>query len=351
MTTLVVGAGLSGLALADHLMRNGEPVTVLDARDRIGGRILSTDAGLDLGPAWFWPGQPRMARMVARFGLVRFDQHASGDLMFEDERGAVQRGRGFASMEGSWRLDGGLGRLVQALRDALPDDAVRLNAQVVRVERTKDGVHAVLANGERIAGDRIVLALPPRIASTIEYAPALGADLHGAMDAVPTWMAGQAKAVAVYERPFWREEGLSGDAMSRFGPMVEIHDASGAVGEPHALFGFIGVPAAARTDEAALRDAVLAQLVRLFGEDAASPKDLIVKDWARDVMTSTALDAQPLHAHPTYGMPRALAHLWDGRLHLSGTEVAPQFGGFLEGALEAAERTFAALKSELEGKT
>ncbi|MEM1154111.1 MAG: hypothetical protein AAGI44_08210 [Pseudomonadota bacterium] len=55
---------------------------------------------------------------------------------------------------------------------------------------------------------------------------------HPELGGVPTWMAGQAKVVAVYESPFWRDSGFSGDAMSRKGPLIEIHDASPASGEP-----------------------------------------------------------------------------------------------------------------------
>ena len=54
----------------------------------------------------------------------------------------------------------------------------------------------------------------------------------------------------------------------------------------------------------------------------------------------------PLYAHPTYGLPPALSGLWDDRLLMAGTEVAPQFGGFVEGALEAAENVFARLTGE-----
>jgi monoamine oxidase len=156
-------------------------------------------------------------------------------------------------------------------------------------------------------------------------------------------MAGQAKAVVVYSTPFWREDGLSGDAQSRYGPMVEIHDASPARGGPYALFGFIGLPPQGRRDEGRLRKSICAQLERLFGPAAATPLELYVKDWAIDPYTSTELDKAPLYAHPTYRMPPALTDIWGGRLFFAGTEVAPEFGGYLEGALAAAEATLEAL--------
>lgn len=337
---LIVGGGLSGLALAEELNARGTDFQLVEARDRLGGRILSQPHGaahFDMGPAWFWPGQPRIDALIDRLGLARFEQFSTGELSFEDERGQVQRGVGYASMQGSWRLEGGLKALIDALASALPPDRLHLNAGIAAVTRTDTGIDARLSDGRIIRAKRIVLALPPRIAAGIEFSPALPDATRAAMSGIATWMAGQAKAVAVYERAFWRDAGLSGDAMSRAGPMVEIHDASPAEGGPFALFGFIGVPPQARENEALLRQHLLAQLRRLFGPEAARPEALFVKDWAADLRTATEADKAPLYAHPDYGLATSMRDLWDGRVVFAGAEVAPQFGGYLEGALEAAE--------------
>lgn len=84
----------------------------------MGGRILTRRedaAHYDLGPTWFWPGQPRIAVLTERRGLSRFDQFSQGDVIFENEQGRVHRGRGYASMQGAWRLEGGIGALIAAL--------------------------------------------------------------------------------------------------------------------------------------------------------------------------------------------------------------------------------------------
>ena len=340
MKTLIIGGGLSGLHLASMLEARGEDYMLLEARDRFGGRILTEQVGVgyfDMGPAWFWPGQPRITKLIADLGLTKFDQHASGTLTYENEQGQVETGRGFASMEGSWRLVGGLGRLTQTLADKIPDARKRLNSPVTAIEKATKDIIVSLANGETLNATQIVLALPPRVAAEITFTPALPVAAMNAMQDVATWMAGQAKAVAVYETPFWRDQGLSGDAMSRRGPMVEVHDASPAKGGPYALFGFIGVPAHARTDEPLLRQLIKKQLERLFGPQAAKPTQLFLKDWASDPYTSTTADQRPLFAHPVYGQLHATKHLMEGKLHFAGTEAAPQFGGYVEGALEAAE--------------
>lgn len=338
---LIVGGGLAGLRLADLLHAEGIDFQLVEARDRFGGRILTERMGegyYDMGPTWFWPGQPSISTLIQNLGLTRFDQFSRGALISEDERGQVHRGRGFASMQGSWRLEGGLGALTDTLAERLPSDRCHLNASVTAITRSSAEIVANLSDGRTIQSRQTVIALPPRLAAeAITFSPALPDAAMKSMSGTATWMAGQAKAVAVYDTPFWREEGLSGDAMSRRGPMVEIHDASPDAGGPYALFGFIGIPPSARADQSLLRTALLDQLGRLFGPIAAEPRELYVKDWAYDAFTATKADSQPVYSHPHYGLPPSLQNLWDGTLQFGGSEVAVQFGGFVEGALEAAE--------------
>jgi monoamine oxidase len=84
--------------------------------------------------------------------------------------------------------------------------------------------------------------------------------------------------------------------------------------------------------------AALAQLARLFGPAAATPVDVLIKDWSTDPATATPADRAPSAGHPAY---RPLAPT--GRLFFAGTEAAPEDGGFLEGALAAAEAAYAKL--------
>ena len=340
MKTLIIGGGLSGLAVAERLQDQGHDYMLLEARSRFGGRIMThrfDDGYFDMGPAWFWPGQPRIAALIDRLELIKFDQFSDGALLFENERGQVQRVNAMSPMQGSWRLEGGLARLTDALADRLPDDRKRLNAAVTKMDLSGGRCVAILSTGEHVTADRVVLALPPRLVADIAFSPRMPAEVTSAMQGIATWMAGQAKAVAVYDTPFWRARGLSGDAMSRSGPLVEIHDASPRKGGPYALFGFIGVPPDARENEQSLRRKIRHQLERLFGPDAAEPRKLYIKDWARDPRTATDADKMPLSDHPTYGLPPAMTNLWNGKLLFAGTEVAATFGGYIEGALEAAD--------------
>lgn len=340
----IVGGGLAGLSLATRLSLAGRDFQLFEARDRLGGRIsaLQTDKGaVDLGPSWFWPGQPRMAALVSTLGLRVFPQFAQGAVCLEDANGRVYRGAGYASMEGSFRVAGGMKALVDAVAATLPVERLHLSARVESISRT-GGV--VLASGASCEADHVVLAVPPRIAAGLTYDPGLDPDIRAALTAIPTWMAGQAKFVATYDRPFWRDLGLSGDAMSHCGPLMEIHDASGPDGTPAALFGFLGTPAPHRAGRAGeIEQDALDQLARLFGPAARIPIRTALQDWAFQPETATEEDLTPPSTHPDYGLPPRLSGLWNGRLHFAATEVAPEMGGYLEGALAAAEAIAARL--------
>ena len=263
----IVGAGLSGLYAAYLLEQQGiKDYVLLEARDTLGGRIASVAASgppatgtatsvtsidrIDLGPAWFWPGyQPQLGRLVDALGLASFAQHETGDTVVERSPSEPPaRVRGYANSPASMRLMGGMGALTDALHRRL--DATRIHTgQAVRrmrstpqhVELDSEDVNHAKGHTTTWRAEHVLLALPPRLVEhSIEFEPVLPPALARQWRATATWMAPHAKYIAVYDTPFWREQGLSGEARSAIGPLGEIHDAS-MPGGSAALFGFFGV--------------------------------------------------------------------------------------------------------------
>ncbi|MBN9553819.1 MAG: FAD-dependent oxidoreductase [Alphaproteobacteria bacterium] len=352
----IVGGGLGGLHAARLLAAARVPFLLLEARSRLGGRILSED-GFDLGPAWFWPDmQPSIAALVGELGLAAFPQYAQGDVLAEQAPTltstlAPARYPGFGQMASSFRIAGGIAALVAALAKDLPEDRLRLGVTVTGAALRDEGGRLTLGGsgdaGTMVEARAVLFALPPRlIEKTIAFAPALSPDLRGMWRATPTWMAPHAKFLAVYAKPFWRGMGLCGTAQSSVGPMVEIHDAS-AVPEREggaALFGFVGVPASARArvGETVLRQHCLAQFARLFGAQAETPLATRFKDWAADPFTATADDGEAT-GHPEAVRRPWFDAPWSARAVMAGSETAPVHPGYLEGALLAAEAAVARL--------
>ncbi|MFT3720430.1 flavin monoamine oxidase family protein [Pseudorhodoferax sp.] len=350
----IVGGGLAGLCAAHWLARRGiHDHVVLEARDAWGGRIASTPpaAGgspldrFDLGPTWFWPAhQPQLDRLIDSLSLERFAQPEEGDMLVEHTPNtAPVRMRGFVSAPPAMRLMGGMGALIDALRQELAPGNLMLGQRVLRLRC--DGRHVEL-DAEDVHGrastfraEHVLLAVPPRLAAVrIDFSPSLPGPLLRAWRGTPTWMAPHAKYLALYDEPFWRAQGLSGAARSARGPLGEIHDASMPGGRA-ALFGFFGVPARVRRNvpEEVLRAHCRAQFARLFGDQAAAPRADCLKDWAADPWTATDADQDAPGAH--HGIaPAACAAEgpWKNRITGVASEWSPQFPGYLAGAVEAA---------------
>ena len=348
---VIVGAGLSGLTVARQLSLQQIPYVVLEARGRPGGRILSESVGsqasasaVDLGPSWFWPGQHHLETLIAELGLNAevYEQYSAGLSVIEYAGNQIEHRAGGASMAGSLRLDGGIHRLIDALYNG-KKESVRLNAEVTKISQSATGVTVqATVSGEPQAFNarHVVLAVPPRVvAHRFTFDPVFTAQQQQSMQHVPTWMAAHAKVVALYKTPFWREQNLSGDAMSQIGPCVEIHDATPRSASVGALFGFVGVPAThRRSHDKEIQLHAIAQFARLFGDAAAEPLEIYYKDWAVDRFTATPDDINAAAGHATTQIPDTL---WQNRIVLAGTETAGLSGhsnGYLEGAVEAGVR-------------
>ena len=346
--TIIIGGGLSGIYAAHLLSQRNESYIVLEARHRTGGRILSPEhRGFcsDLGPSWYWPEiNPKMTALVERLGLVCYRQFEEGMGRFQYPDGTVLTVNGYTMEPLSWRLEGGMTSLISKLSENIPKDAIKMNHPVCKIEKKPSW--AVVNVGElgqppiaRFRARKIILALPPRLAAaTILFEPDLSHDLTQAMLKIGTWMAGQAKFCALYEKPFWRQTGLSGQAFSQRGPMGEIHDGSGNDHGPYGLTGFLGIPAVQRNHQHTLEQAILSQLAYIYGKPAAQPMDFFYQDWARETYTATTFDQPPMYEHPLYHPPAGKTTFWNNRIHFAGTETADQYGGYMEGALIAAER-------------
>lgn len=337
----IIGGGLAGVYAAYRLHRAGIEFDLFEARKRLGGRILSTErGGLDLGPTWFWPDfQPGMQSLLAELRLPAFEQYERGDALLDRGPGQVMRRQAYHSGNVSMRIAGGTERLVQALVATLPAERIHLETALLAACLTDDGAQLQLSSDRRAQPvyDALWLAIPPRLASAVEYSPPLSSHAIRQLSAVPTWMAAHAKYMARYTHPFWREQGLSGDSFSVVGPLGEIHDASND--EAAALFGFFAIGAQHRRalNEADLKALCRAQLTRLFGEAAGNPIEDWVQDWSAEALTATRDDQNPPRWHGVHDLSHTIDGPWRERLELIGSEAGGEQGGYMEGALLAVD--------------
>jgi monoamine oxidase len=352
LDTVIVGGGLCGLVLARSLQQQGRSYALYEARDRLGGRILSrpcATAGMmvDLGPTWFWPDtQPRISQLIAELGLDSFAQHDDGTTLQLPDHDQQPQTVAVPDLHGgARRLSGGMAALVEALARQLPPETIQLGQGLIAVHDRGPQVELLFRKADIttiVHARQVVLAIPPRLLEEhVTFTPPLTDELRQAMGATPTWMADQAKVVIGYATPFWRAAGASGNAFVSHEQVTlgEIFDACDASGKHAALGGFFALPPAFRASihPSVMPMLISSQMVQVFGK-AAEQGEQHLQDWSAERYTCSARDRTPPDGHPEYGNPALRRTLWNGKLFLGASESAAYGGGYMEGALEAAAR-------------
>ncbi len=257
-----------------------------------------------------------------------FYTHSNADLetLLAVDRGAQQD-----------RVVGGSVLVAGAMAAALGERVV-LGRPVRRIEQDDHEVRVVARDGSQYRGDTAIVTLPPTLAGRLEYDPPLPSWRDQLTQRMP---AGSViKAYAVYPEPFWRQDGLNGQAASDTGPVKVTFDNSPPSGTPGVLMGFLEGSQAriwARRSQADRREAVIGSFVRYFGQAAARPAHYAERDWMAEEFTRGCYGA-----HFAPGVWTSYGEAWRapaGRIHWAGTEYAPQWNGYMEGAVRSGETT------------
>ena len=161
-------------------------------------------------------------------------------------------------------------------------DRVVLGAPVRRIEHGAAGV-TVEADGAVVRARRAIVAVPPPLVEKIEFEPGLPPARRQLAQRMPEgWLV---KCVALYDEPFWREDGCSGEALNEAGPVTMTFDNSPPDGSPGALVGFVGGADArefAKLGASERRAGVLGSFESLFGPKARAAERYIERDWAAE---------------------------------------------------------------------
>jgi monoamine oxidase len=448
---VVVGAGLAGLTAARDIVRGGRSVLVLEARDRVGGRVLShtlqggsyselggmytgptqdhiqalaQDVGVGFYPSYNTgnnvfiggdgrreefpsdsplgtaPADPVVAPDIV-LAVTQLDkmaegfpvdapwtsphaeewdrqtldtwlrEHTSGNPEFmavtsaateaifgceprelsllytvfylaasgnEDNQGTFERNFNTAGGAQERRFAGGT-HLVPERVAAQLGSRVLLNAPVRRIEQSASGV-SVHSDGFVVNGQRVIVAIPPTLASRIHYEPALPPLRDQLTQHMP--QGSLMKFEAVYPTPFWRQRGLTGQVVSENGPVKVTFDVSHESGTPGIMMGFIGGHEARVWEQrsaADRRDAVLRQFAHFFGDEALSPREVVEFNWSTEVW-NRGCPVAVLAPGTLVDFAAALREPVD-RIHWAGTETSTYWNGYMDGAVRSGRRAAA----------
>jgi monoamine oxidase len=444
---IVVGAGISGLTAARELVAKGKSVLVLEARNRVGGRVLNHDIGgghvTELGGQFVGPTQDHIIGLADDLGVERFTAYNTGNNVYytngnrstfpadlptgnaplpvapeaaiaiaqlddmstrvpvdspwtapdarewdsqtlhtflknnsatpqfmgvaaaateaifggeprdvsllytlfyiaasgnEQNVGTFERNFNTAGGAQEERFVGGSQLIPLAMARALGRRVVLKTP----VRRIVHGVNTVRVDSDKTSFycKRVIVAVPPHLAARIDYRPKLTSLRDQLTQRMP--MGTLLKAEAVYDKPFWRDQGLTGQTVSDVGPIKVTFDNSPPDGSVGVLMGFIGGEEARRflqLSTAEQRAAALGSFANYFGEQAKNPSEYLQAEWPNETWTrggpvpvlgpGTLLDYGPALRRP------------EGKVHWAGTETATYWNGYMDGAVRAGKRAAA----------
>jgi monoamine oxidase len=452
---VIVGAGFAGLTAARKLSRAGRSVVVLEARDRVGGRVWNHEIGgghvSERGGTFVGPTQDRVLALAKALGVKTFPTFDKGkDVYFVDGERITWSDTGITGsappdpealgnlaviaseldamsksvpVSAPWKApkarewDGqtlesfvnGHSGITPRFRELLPTATrpifgaeareisllfvlfyvassgnkqhpgtfernfdtrggaqqsrfvggsqtialkiagqlgtrVILSSPVRRVEQGSGGV-TVVSDRVTVKAKRAIIAIPPTLAGRIDYEPIMPFERDQL-----TQRYGQGaltKVAAVYDRPFWRDQGLTGFALSASGPVSATFDDSPPGGKPGVVFGFVGGDEARRYNAMsprARRAAVLGQFTAFFGSKARHPRAFFETTWAAaEWSRGCPVGIPAVGALVAYGpwLRRPI-----GRIHWAGTETSDYWNGYMDGAVRSGERAAAEVLGE-----
>lgn len=430
---LVVGAGFAGLTAARDLVAAGRSVLLLEARDRVGGRVVNEELGdgriVEMGGQWAGPTQDRILALATELNVAVFPTYDTGErvLHFNGKRGtytgAIPRinplvladiGQAQARLEalarkvptdapwtapGAEKLDsqtfetwtrhhavtrsartllalaaeavfaaepgdlsmlhvlfyshsgGSFQRLIDTTGGAQQDrfvggsaliagrladvlgGVVRLAAPVTRIEVSGDKVTATTPGGQ-FEGRQIIVTAPPLLAGRIEYEPALPSWREQLTQRAP--MGSVIKTQVVYDEPFWRREGLCGQATGDGPGSRIVFDNSPQDGAPGVLLAFLEGDQARRLGREPLdvrRQAVIDSLVGYFGPRAAKAELYVERDWQQEKWSGGCYGT--LFGPNVWTRYGHALRTPVGPIHWAGTETATAWSGYMDGAVRS----------------
>lgn len=334
---LIIGAGLSGLVIGYRLKKLGIPFIIIEARDRIGGRVHTKESinqtPVEMGATWFTSQHKDLINLLIELDIQYFEQYMEGTSFYQPYSTSPADAINLHNQTPSYRISGGTSSLVQSLRAYIGVENILLGEKVKSIEFLDEFIKV---RTEKLhTGSKVVLALPPRLwSNNIEFTPLLLPDLMNTARTTHTWMEDSIKIALTYKAPFWRINQQSGTLFSNSGPITELYDHCNMQKNKYALCGFIN-SSFKNLSAKERKEAVINQVTSVFGNAANDYIDYNEVIWSNESETF-AHHLTSLYPHQNNGNPMYRKTYLKNRLLISSSEASEIHFGYMDGAVHSA---------------
>lgn len=335
---LILGAGLTGLTLQYLLQKEGYQSILIEARNRIGGRILTIEKEglpIEMGATWLGKKHRHLFELLKEMNLGTFPQELGRQAIYEPiSTSPFQLVTLPENNEPSYRIKGGTATLINRLSDTINKETVILNQEVRSITNKETSIHTE-TNTQTFESNVVVSTIPPYLLKkSITFNPALPTTIAKLLSSTHTWMGESIKIGLTFDKPFWRESGTSGTVFSNVGPIPELYDHSNIENNRFALKGFLNGNYFSVTREDR-KQLVINQLKKYFGSRIEAFTEYHELVWAKEAYTYTPYEHHVL-PHQNNGHPLFQQSLFDGKFYIAGSETASAFSGYMDGAVRSA---------------
>ncbi|XP_066349935.1 polyamine oxidase 4 isoform X2 [Miscanthus floridulus] len=308
-SVIVIGGGISGVAAARALSNSSFKVTVLESRDRIGGRVhtdYSFGCPIDMGASWLHGvcNENSLAPLIGYLGLrlyrtsddnsVLYDHDLESYALFDKDGNQVPKetvdkvGETFERiLEEERVLTGGHGLMVngyypviEALAQGLD---IRLNQRVTEITRQYNGVKVTTEDGTSYFADACIISVPLGVlkANIIKFEPELPSWKSSAIANLGVGV--ENKIAMHFDRVFWPNVevlGMVGPTPKACGYFLNLHKATGNPVLVYMAAGRFAQEVEKLSDKEAV-SLVVSHLKKML-PDATEPTQYLVSRWGSD---------------------------------------------------------------------
>ena len=350
---IILGAGLTGLVVAHELRKLGIDFTIIEARNRVGGRINTIfskkNTPVEVGATWFTDHHVNLKALLDQLGLSYFKQSMQGEVLFQSFSNQPAQRLELPESDSSYRITDGSIALCLKLKQSLNLNQIILNSPIKAIEY-KNQSFVLTAENNEFSSDFIVSTLPPALLfNSIDFTPNIEGDLVEVAKKTHTWMQDSIRIALVYDSPFWQKKGGCGTIFSNSGPITELYDHSDSQNKRYALGGFVSNAFKNLTQNERLQ-LILKQLNGLLGNEALNYLAYEEAVWSNEPYTKFKI-ANDLFPHQNNGHPIFNKDYFNSQFIMAGTETAQHYSGYMEGAVISANNAVKKITEKMSPKS